>query len=103
MEFVLRSIINDENEIEYSIRLQNGKKRIVFTNQICEMLNIKITDWNKILIKQGAVIEHNTDIDGLTYHRIIFKSLELTNQAINYLNTIYAPILAILYNTIEID
>lgn len=98
MEFMLGSFTNRQGKTEYSIRLLH-KNRVIFSGLICQMLNITPKEWDKILIKQGAIIERNEDIDGLVYKRIVFTSLESVQKAINYLNEKYTPMLSMLYNT----
>lgn len=97
MKFIYRKSTYRQ-ETEYTILLINDNKRLIHLWQIYEMLNIQPDDFKQILIDHGAKVSYEEDIDGLVYKRTYFNSLETVIQTLEYLNLVYAPILAILYN-----
>jgi len=96
MEFIYEKKISSEKmTMYYHIRCVHNK--IIYAHEIAEMLNISIDDVKDMYLQLGGEFESFTDMDGLEYNCLIFKSEDTVKQAVQYLNEKYAPLLAMLY------
>lgn len=97
MKFIYRKALTNEMTMHYYIRCVHNSNKIIYAREIAEILNITAKDVENIYLQLGGEYQSFTDIDGLEYNSLIFKSEDTVKKAVQYLNEKYASLLAMLY------
>lgn len=95
LQFVYKRYLRTNN---YRIILLNTNNRVILTTLFLDLLNITKEEYENILINLGATrVKERDNYNAYSY--IAFDSKEKVQAAVTYLNEVYAPMIAILYNS----